>query len=543
MLETKVQSLKEELAGAHQIIGQQLHELQLLRQALQQLGVETVRVILRAQAFDPQGHLSPSFVLDEELSASLKYYTHSQSSITSQASFQDPTAPPPLAVKETTKNISTISSLSSSDFSRGSLHPVRVPFRRHCRRSVVESSLRGRRLSSLSHSERVLLKNHLQSTETASPHSNIRTLLNGQCTTFGTDTAIQNVVGSGSFFLSATTSNKSVLPSSTPKPTEGMNLNDEDATNLVVTGEDLPLGSPSDEVARPDVPLTIVQGVDETRHEENSSIDDRETLGIQSCDLNDPQGPPRPLSHTESQATTKASNTSHPSCAPASRSGTSATIAFPCKTEEILQRRKNFLAKASPTLVAPNKDEYPRGSPLGMKPPERVVSPIPNGGNCPRDLNVNVEGQLLIDAWGQEGVYEGTIDPKTRLPHGHGTIVYTVVAPTNTSAAPTPTHTYSGDWKQGKYHGVGKLQEAGHTYKGPFTNGVKHGSEEATMTFANGRCFIGRFQKDAMREGVLQYEDGSYYEGLLNNNKRNGFGFYRFSSGDQYEGLWKDDIM
>ena len=556
MLETRVQSLKEELAGAHQLIGQQLHELQFLRQALQQVGVETVRVVLRAQAFHPQqDHLLPTVLLDEELSASLNDdYTHSQCSTTSQPSFQDPPAapPPPLDAQETKKTIRAISSLSS-DFSCGSLHPVRVPFR--CRRGEVESSSRGggRRRSRPGLSESVLVTNHLllsTSTNTAPPHSNNHTLAVDQCS---------NVDNDGGRFFASTTTNKSVPERST---TEGMvqgrmNANNEDSNNnnnLVVgpTGSSV---AASDEVLCPHVPVPIVP---EIPCEENSSIDDqRETLEIESCDLQDQEIPRRPLSHTESQATTKVSNTSGPSSPPAaSSSTTTSTAAFlPNKAEDILQRRKKFLAKASPTLVASPKDDCAgTQTPLGLKPPERVVSPIPKSGRSeirqkslssstpPPDLTVNVEGQPLTDAWGQEGVFTGSVDPKTCLPHGHGTIVYTIVAPTNLST-PTPSHTYSGDWNQGKYHGMGNLQEAGHSYQGPFANGVKHGMEEATMTFANGRCFIGRFHKDAMREGVLQYEDGSYYEGLLNNNKRNGFGFYRFSSGDQYEGLWKDDIM
>lgn len=208
--------------------------------------------------------------------------------------------------------------------------------------------------------------------------------------------------------------------------------------------------------------------------------------------------------------------------------------------DSISQRRKNFLAKASPILM---EDKQSRQHILD--PPRRIDTPPPQhahlGGHQEELRSLQrVERGLMADSWDREGIYSGSIDSHTGLPHGEGTMVYALSEP---SISTPTTHEYSGSWSQGKYHGHGTLQEAGNVYKGPFEKGLKHGAEEATMMFANGRCFIGRFQADDMREGVLQYEDGSYYEGLLEKNMRNGFGYYRYSSGDQYEGQWLDDMM
>jgi hypothetical protein len=59
---------------------------------------------------------------------------------------------------------------------------------------------------------------------------------------------------------------------------------------------------------------------------------------------------------------------------------------------------------------------------------------------------------------------------------------------------------------------------------------------QGNLTFNDGRVFTGRFQKDQIREGKLHFQDGSFYQGLLRDGKRSGFGLYAFSDQSQYEG-------
>lgn len=43
--------------------------------------------------------------------------------------------------------------------------------------------------------------------------------------------------------------------------------------------------------------------------------------------------------------------------------------------------------------------------------------------------------------------------------------------------------------------------------------------------------------------GKLKYLNGNVYEGQLLNGKRSGNGTMQFSSGDIYDGMWKNDQM
>jgi len=149
----------------------------------------------------------------------------------------------------------------------------------------------------------------------------------------------------------------------------------------------------------------------------------------------------------------------------------------------------------------------------------------------PLATSLEVVEHCLRDALCREGTYTGSIDSQTLLPDGFGTMIY-------------ENEEFEGDWEQGYYHGQGKHTNAqGDVYEGPFHYGLKQGKENATMNFGDGRRFHGRFHADKMREGVLHFVDGSCYEGLLENDKRDGFGRYCFVNGDEYEGQWKDDLI
>lgn len=173
-----------------------------------------------------------------------------------------------------------------------------------------------------------------------------------------------------------------------------------------------------------------------------------------------------------------------------------------------------------------------------LTPLQRLASthqlPIRRAGEImihPQAMTLEVEKQDLRDALQRKGTYTGSIDSRTLLPDGFGTMIY-------------ENEEYEGDWEQGYYHGHGKHTNAqGDVYEGPFHYGLKQGKDKAIMNFGDGRRFRGRFHADKMREGVLEFVDGSWYEGLLENDKRDGYGVCCFASGDEYEGQWKDDVM
>jgi hypothetical protein len=42
--------------------------------------------------------------------------------------------------------------------------------------------------------------------------------------------------------------------------------------------------------------------------------------------------------------------------------------------------------------------------------------------------------------------------------------------------------------------------------------------------------------------GILNYEDGSYYTGEFKNGKIDGYGIKYYKNGDRYSGDWKEDM-
>lgn len=78
---------------------------------------------------------------------------------------------------------------------------------------------------------------------------------------------------------------------------------------------------------------------------------------------------------------------------------------------------------------------------------------------------------------------------------------------------------YSGNFKNGKIHGEGKLtfERDDFYYKGSFENGLPHGY------------------------GKMHFEDNSKYEGYWKQGKKEGEGAYVFPCGDEYLGEFKHD--
>ena len=142
--------------------------------------------------------------------------------------------------------------------------------------------------------------------------------------------------------------------------------------------------------------------------------------------------------------------------------------------------------------------------------------------------NYDVENTEFIDAYNSRGIYSGTVQRATQMPHGKGKMVYH-------KGGRAGGRYYEGDWHVGHWHGYGVIRDAdGSVYKGQVVNDLKEGI--GSMQFTDGRIFRGEFRQDEAFEGTMSYIDGAQYEGELHHGNRHGFGIYRFSDGSFYEG-------
>ena len=165
--------------------------------------------------------------------------------------------------------------------------------------------------------------------------------------------------------------------------------------------------------------------------------------------------------------------------------------------------------------------------------PKRNKEKKPGKSKSGSDLAETYEvlNRQVVDGHGIRGVYTGSLCSINHVPEGYGLIRYH-----------RGGRAYEGDWVGGHWDGFGTLVVAGgDRFDGNFKEGRKEG--HGKMVFVDGRVFEGRFQQDQMREGKLHFTDGSTYDGMLMDGKRNGYGRYDFSDKSFYEGQWKDDQM
>lgn len=133
----------------------------------------------------------------------------------------------------------------------------------------------------------------------------------------------------------------------------------------------------------------------------------------------------------------------------------------------------------------------------------------------------------IEDPFGETGVYTGTVNVATGIPHGKGRFNYDL-----------PGCFYDGEWRNGEWHGIGQLGNAiGDFYEGSLKNGLKHGN--GSMVFSDGRKFHGRYVLGEMREGELHYPDGSCFKGGLSDGLPHGRGRSTFADGSWYEGTYR----
>ena len=104
---------------------------------------------------------------------------------------------------------------------------------------------------------------------------------------------------------------------------------------------------------------------------------------------------------------------------------------------------------------------------------------------------------------------------------------------------------YTGEWKDGKYHGQGAYtfsigsKYAGDKYTGQFKDNKSHG--KGSYFWANGDTYIGEFKNGSRNnQGVFTLSDGGKYVGEWKDGKINGQGTFSYSDGSKYIGEWLD---
>jgi len=118
--------------------------------------------------------------------------------------------------------------------------------------------------------------------------------------------------------------------------------------------------------------------------------------------------------------------------------------------------------------------------------------------------------------------------------------------------------TWLGEWKKGFLNGVGYIISDGEIKMGLYENnqlieefttenyelviGCVSGdcySKYGTYKMENGDVFNGFFKDGRLYMGTYLFANGDSYLGYFNeNNERDNFGFYVFSTGEQYQGEW-----
>lgn len=61
--------------------------------------------------------------------------------------------------------------------------------------------------------------------------------------------------------------------------------------------------------------------------------------------------------------------------------------------------------------------------------------------------------------------------------------------------------------------------------------------------YTSGNIYEGDWKNDIKEgKGVLTFSTGDIYDGNWLTNKRDGYGIYIYNSGDRYYGVWKGDV-
>jgi len=98
---------------------------------------------------------------------------------------------------------------------------------------------------------------------------------------------------------------------------------------------------------------------------------------------------------------------------------------------------------------------------------------------------------------------------------------------------------YLGGWKDGKYHGEGRLNYSnGDEYDGEYKDGKYHG--EGRLNYSNGGCCFGEFKAGKKHGFITIYlNNGDEFVGTFKQDKKHGRS-YSIKNLDLFEGDWKD---
>jgi hypothetical protein len=153
-----------------------------------------------------------------------------------------------------------------------------------------------------------------------------------------------------------------------------------------------------------------------------------------------------------------------------------------------------------------------------------------------------VENEDFRDYFNSQGIYTGTVQRASKMPHGFGKMIYF-------NDGSIAGKYYEGDWYEGRWHGncIILRDVDGNIYQGPVVNDEfndKMEGENGTMKYNDGRIFYGKFHEDEAVEGIMSYpHHGEQYVGQLRNDQKHGLGTYHFSDGSKYEGGFVMDVI
>lgn len=129
-------------------------------------------------------------------------------------------------------------------------------------------------------------------------------------------------------------------------------------------------------------------------------------------------------------------------------------------------------------------------------------------------------------------VYRGLWN-QNHQPEGNGTAHY----------SKGPIVEYEGCWKNGRYHGQGRVVYAsGDVYTGVWEASIRQGT--GTLQWKDGRQYTGDWEANVRTgSGVFTWPSGDRYEGEFVNGQRSGSGMFVFGeSGAYYAGEWKQGV-
>lgn len=134
------------------------------------------------------------------------------------------------------------------------------------------------------------------------------------------------------------------------------------------------------------------------------------------------------------------------------------------------------------------------------------------------EVDVQVKAQEMMMVADEER-YEGTWNPKTKLPHGDGIRVW------------ADGSMYVGEVRNGVAQGKGRLIHADNdVYEGDWKKDEASGT--GIYYHADGAKYEGQWKNDKQSgQGVEQWPDGSYYDGEYYRGKKHGQGTFHWGTG------------